>query len=351
MFLGLVLSMLLCWLLSLPRIHLSLLSEENYLSRQRTSFINGFFILFVFMSHMTQYDIELSDAERMALFVMPRGQLIVAPFLFFSGYGLMCSLMRSREEYAGKLLKLRLPRLWLHFVLCIACYWALNTFLVGKEYSLGHIILSALTWQSFGNSNWYIGVTLLSYFILGVSSYVTRHHGNFAMLLVSSVLLMICLQLICLYKEPYWVNTALCIPAGMAYAMFRKPIESVLRRIPIPTLLMGVLLMWLGCVTHRTWLGITLLGNFGSVLYALGICLVQGCISYKRPFPLLVWCGGTALFFIYILQRLPMITGAYFGWNIEYREAYVGGCLSMSFLLAYIAIPLFRRLDKLIFRL
>lgn len=351
MFVVLVFLMLLCWLLSSPRVHLFLLSGEDYLSRQRTSFMNGFFILFVIVRHMTQYGIEPSDAERIALFIMPRGQLIVTPFLFFSGYGLMCALMRSRGEYVGKLLKLRLPRLWLHFVLCIACYWALNTFLAGTEYSLSHIFLAALTWKSFGNSTWYIGVTLLSYIILAVSSYATRHHGNIAMWLVSSILLVICLQLILLYKEPYWVNTALCIPAGMGYAMFRKTIENFLRRIPVPTLLLGVLLMWLGCVTHRTWLSLDLLGNIGSVLYALGICLAQGCISYKRPFPLLVWCGGTALFFIYILQRLPMITGAYFGWNIAYREAYVAGCLIMALLLAYIAVPIFRRWDKLFFRL
>ena len=349
MFVVLIFALLLCFLLSSPRIHLQLLSEEDYLSRQRTSFLNGFFIVFVFIRHITQYDIVPSEWERMALYVMPRGQLLVTPFLFFSGYGLMCSMMRSRYEYTGKLLTTRFPKLWLHFVLCIACYWCLSSLLLGKEYSLSHICLAAVTWTSFGNSTWYIGVTLLAYLILAISSYVTGRRGNILMWMVSFFLTVICLQLILLYKEPYWGNTALCIHAGMAYAMFRGPIEGLLRRIPLPTLFLGGALMWLGCVTHRTWLYIDLLGNVGSILYASGICLLQGCISYKRPFPLLVWCGGPALFFIYILQRLPMMIGAYFGWNHDYREVYVAGCFVLTILLALLAIPLFKKLDKVLF--
>lgn len=350
MFVALVFLLLLCWLLSSPRIHLSLLSEENYLSPQRTSFINGFFIVFVFISHITQYDIVPSELERMALFLSPRGALMVTTFLFFSGYGLMCSMMRSRNEYTRKLLMVRFPKLWLHFVLSITCYWCLSTFLLGAEYSLSHICLAAITWESFGNSNWYIGITLLAYLILAISSFMVKHRGYILMWIVSFVLMVICLHMIRLYKPAYWVNTALCIHAGMAYAMFRRPIEGMLRRIPIPTLFLGGALMLLGVLTHRIWVYVAILGNFGAILYALGICLLQGCISYRRPFPLLVWCGGPALFFIYIFQRLPMMVGAYFGWNIEYRDAYIAGCFVLSLMLAFGAIPLFKKLDQVLFR-
>lgn len=335
--------------LSRPRLHSRLLSEEDYLSRQRTAFINGVFILFVFIRHISQYHVVPGNMEQWALLSMPRGQLLVTPFFFFSGYGLMCSLRRNRDKYVGKLLQNRFPKLWLHFVLCVALYWSVNTFLVGKEFSLAHICLSALTWESCGNSTWYIGVSLLAYLLLAAAAFVTKKHGYIAMLSVVAVLFTMCLLLINVYKASFWVNTALCIPAGMAYALYRKAIEQVFRCIPLPTWLFGVLFMWLGCVGHRSWLGYDILGNIGAVLYAFGLCLMQGCVEWKRPLPLLVWCGGPALFYLYILQRLPMLVGAYFGWNTEYRDAYVAACFLLTLLLAYIAIPLFKRVDKCLF--
>lgn len=345
----LVLFLILCALLSKPCVHLHLLADNDYLSHSRTNFINGFFVVFVFIRHFSQYDIVPDSVERMAFHIMPAGQLLVTPFLFFSGYGLMCSMRRSRQSYTGKLMMTRFPKLWLHFALCIAVYWAVNTFLVGEQFTLCHSCLALLTWTSFGNSTWYIGIMLLAYLVLAICSFAMGKRGNIAVLVTSTLLLTICLLLINVYKASYWVNTALCIPAGMAYAVYRPSIDAFLRRIPIPSLLLGAVIMWLGCKTHRSWMGFDILGNIGAVLYAAGLCIVQGCISWKRPLPLMVWAGGPALFYLYILQRLPMLIGAYFGWNLEYREAYVAGCFVLTGILAFGVIPLFKKLDHVLF--
>lgn len=346
----LVFLLLLCFLLSKPRLHLSLLTDEDYLSQPRTSFINGFFIVFVFICHILNgYNIGCSQIERWALHLLPYGQLIVTSFLFFSGYGMMCQMMRSRETYAQKLLKVRLPKLWIHFVLCISCFWVVSTFLVGKEYNLLHIVLATLTWTSFGNSNWYIGLCLLAYIIIAIAALTTSRWGLGMTLCVTSILLFLSILVQSEFREAYCVNTALCIPAGMAYALYRAPIETFLRKLPIPTLLIGLALLGAGSITHRLLVEHAILSNIGSILFAAGLCLAQGCISWRRPLPLLRWCGGPALFYLYILQRLPMLIGAYFGWNTDFRELYIAGCFLLTLALAFMAIPMFKKLDKYIF--
>ena len=50
------------------------------LSKEQTSCINGIFVLFVFLSHFGQYETMPWNNLLLAI-----GQLMVAPFLFYSG--------------------------------------------------------------------------------------------------------------------------------------------------------------------------------------------------------------------------------------------------------------------------
>lgn len=57
---------------------------KRALNKEQTTCINGIFVLFVFLSHFGQYETMPWNNLLLAI-----GQLMVAPFLFYSGYGIM----------------------------------------------------------------------------------------------------------------------------------------------------------------------------------------------------------------------------------------------------------------------
>ena len=84
----------------LPSVLSSMKGDD--LSRNVTSAINGLFISIVFLSHLRSYIPEASFAatDGTALLVMTfLGQLIVATFLFFSGFGAMQSIKKRGFSY------------------------------------------------------------------------------------------------------------------------------------------------------------------------------------------------------------------------------------------------------------
>ena len=63
--------------------------NDKYLDKNYTNIIKGFFLLFVFTSHLTQYKLPFSNEwyDTIGLkFNAKLGQLMVTMFLFYSGY-------------------------------------------------------------------------------------------------------------------------------------------------------------------------------------------------------------------------------------------------------------------------
>ena len=72
----------------------------GYLSKEQTTAINGIFVLIVFLSHASTY-VELGgplDAAYSTLKGYLR-QLIVASFLFYSGYGMLESIKKNYTKF------------------------------------------------------------------------------------------------------------------------------------------------------------------------------------------------------------------------------------------------------------
>ena len=97
----------LLYLCSKPRFRRYIERDGVYLSRSWTSFINAIFITLVVCSHgliLFQTTIRDYFPEKVtAAAVGQFGQLMVTTFFFFSGYGIMHSLL-NRERYCNKLL-------------------------------------------------------------------------------------------------------------------------------------------------------------------------------------------------------------------------------------------------------
>lgn len=89
---------------------------NNALSISQTTCVNGIFVIFVFLSHFCQY-VDTSSMPYFQPYLFLRShlvQLIVAPFLFYSGYGIMEHIKTKGNRYVNDI-----PRIGE----CIATYF------------------------------------------------------------------------------------------------------------------------------------------------------------------------------------------------------------------------------------
>ena len=102
--------------LALGAKHRSCLDQGGCLSRDTANVIKGAFILLVFNSHICDYWGE-SNIIRGFL-----GQMIVVPFLFYSGYGVMESIKMKGLDYIKSIPCHRILSTLLNFDVAVCVY-------------------------------------------------------------------------------------------------------------------------------------------------------------------------------------------------------------------------------------
>lgn len=352
-----------CLFKSRPVVHRTCLPDGAYMKKERTAMINGIFIWLVFICHMNGYGLNLSLPDQLTFKPVNKlGQCVVTSFFFFSGYGIMLSLKMKGKVYAKKLLTRRFPLVLLHFAIAVLCFYGVNL-LLGKEYPTSRVLLALTSWESIGNSNWFITVTLLSYLIIGTAALIIPERASKFVILLTAIVLLALIPVL-KHKGSWWVDTCLCIPAGMAFCLIRPRLDQWLQTwklplwIPAAFTCMTGLLIYRGMIVkiitlfeiHIPELNI-LCANIGSILFIIGLTYCFACVSFKnKPSPFMVWSGGPALFYLYIFQRIPMLIGAHHGWTREHTFLYQAGCFIATMAIALVCTKLFPKLDSLIFR-
>ena len=275
--------------------------DNGYLSKEQTGAINGFFVLLVFLRHTVDY-ITLGSWDGVFGAVNTGlDQLIVVPFLFYSGYGIMCSIRRKGQSYVSALPRHRLFTVWYHFALAVAMYLIL-ALCMGKDYGVTRILLSFTGWDSIGNSNWYIFATLVMYLFTWLSFTVFRkdHRLAAAMLMVLAVGYILLMRR---FKGIWWYDTALVYPAGVLYGLYREQIDRFLQK-----------------KAYMPWLALALCGAAFLLCFKLqsglvwregmavtfALTVLCAAMVFKIGNPVLTFLGKYT-FEIYILQRIPMI--------------------------------------------
>lgn len=272
------------------------------LDKETTATINGFFICIVFLSHFSQYCVDVYPNAVGRLF----RQLMVATFLFFSGYGCAAQYRRRGGDYLDGFLSKRILTTLANFDIAV-CVFVVVGFLLGKRFPLRQIILSFVGWDSVGNSSWYIFAILLCYTTFWIAfkicgkkriSDMTRSLGCVA-IVGCAVLVLSRVK-----DQPCWYDTMMVFPAGVMYSLYRERIERFLAKYYWPCL--ALLSVAFATVTHLPVVGSRHWASFNlkSICFALIVVLVTMKVELRSP--ALRWCGEH-LFPIYIYQRIPMI--------------------------------------------
>lgn len=300
---------------------------ERALDKEQTTCINGIFVLFVFLSHFGQYETMPWDRILSAI-----GQLMVAPFLFYSGYGIMEQIQKRGDGYIDSMPRKRILKFYIHFCMALSIYLML-LFVLGKGYSLPRILLAFTGWSSIGNSNWYVFAILVMYSIVYVSFKCFKKHEL-------SVCILLTLLYIIVMKETkgqdWWYNIILCYPAGMILSKHKDRVCSVIQK-PVFFVLMLVLALALYLVSFPI---------LAYEVIAITLCfLIVDVCAHKEIKNSLFHFLGQYVFEIYILQRISMnlFNGCLAGW------VYLTACILVTLVLAYCFKKLETAIDKYIF--
>lgn len=94
--------------------------NSDYMSKDTTGAINGIFVLLVFMCHISGYMQLGSPSDKIWLDLKSwLGQLVVVTFLFYSGYGMMCSIIKKGTPYVKGIFRRRFLSLFAHFDIAV----------------------------------------------------------------------------------------------------------------------------------------------------------------------------------------------------------------------------------------
>lgn len=124
--------------------------NSDYMSKDTTGAINGIFVLLVFMCHISGYMKLGGSSDTIWLDLKSwLGQLVVVTFLFYSGYGMMCSIMKKGTPYVKGIFRRRFLSLFAHFDIAVLLFLLMNLAL-GIKTKTRTTLLAFTTWESIG---------------------------------------------------------------------------------------------------------------------------------------------------------------------------------------------------------
>lgn len=264
------------------------------------------------------------------------GQLMVAPYLFYSGYGIMESVIR-KSNYMRTYPKKRILKTLVNFDAAVLLF-IITMSLIGERYPAYYYITCWIGWDSVGNSNWFIFDILILYALFlicyRVCEYfipkgISERRHQFIMIAIFTIFTIFLWVLLFILKNgSWWFDTLITFPLGVWFSYFRPYFEKYMKRRNL-----SYVLLISGLIVFSLWkyrFGNDVLG-FSACMFC--ILLVMLCTKVEINNKYLQWLGVHA-FSIYIIQRLPMNLFAHYGLN-DNAYLFAAICIPSALLLAY----------------
>lgn len=321
--------------------------EESF-SKPVTDSVKGIFIWLVFLSHFSGYVtyttvIDILGQRISGVF----GQLIVACFLFYSGYGVCESARTKGMKYIKSFPIKRIFKTLLSFDLAVVLYLVLGL-LIGKRYVFSKILYSLIGWESLGNSNWYIFVIICLYIFTYLSFVISKNNEKKAAFLCT---LMTLGFIVFLYftRDTYWYDTALCYVAGMYVSIYKESLIRAITKNNLVWCIGAICVFGAFCILYLLQAH-PLIGLFATVLRSVPFCLTIAFLLTKiRIYNKVLAWSGNFTFELYILQRIPMIILKTVGVDQFNIYVYFVLCVIFTLIIAVAYRFVFGKINKLLF--
>lgn len=323
--------------------------NKDFLSREMTTTINGYFLTTVFMTHIIQY---LSSSKYNAIdwfyidINRALGQLIVAMFLFYSGYGIMESI-KHKDNYIHTFPRKRLIPFVIDFEIAVLIYTGVSC-ITGDAPTFHYFLKAIFAWESVGNSNWYIFAIMYLYVTTYVVFRIFPKKSPLPSIFLIFVFTVYYIYVMPFHKGGWWYDTALCYPVGMLFSYkvdtFRQYFCAPSRKKYYAAALTALIVCFAFVYNFRkgpVW-------NFEllAVLFALSIVMIT--VRFKATNRIYSYIGKN-LFFFYIYQRVFMILlkDSLARYNIYlYFAACMAGTAAISFLMIGIKSKIKQRINS-----
>ncbi len=318
---------------------------QSYCSVSQTRSIKGIFVITVFFYHFISY-VHLESWYDLPLryYCSCFGQLMVAPFFFYSGYGIFESIKAKGPGYIQAFPQKRILKTLFHFDFAV-CLFLLLDLLIGERLSLSRFVLSLIGWDSIGNSNWFIFAILCAYVSVYTAMVFFGKDLSLSLILVT-VLLLVYVVVISHFKGLTWFDTILAFPLGCLLSLHKTKFESIMKgkRIAPIGALLGIFILSVtqsGIVHGFIKSQIALL----AFLYVLIFLSLHVRLENR----ILNWFG-TQVFWIYILQRIPMNLFSFLHLNEYNMYLYFVLCFASTLVLASLFSRWSNRFDSVVFK-
>ena len=301
-------------------------------SVSQTQSIKGVFVITIFFSHICSYVLlEAWYDKPLQSYCIFLGQLMVAPFLLYSGYGIFESVKKKGEAYIKDFPKKRILKTLIHFDFAVILFLILDL-IIERQVSIPVFLLSLTAWKSIGNSNWFIFAILCAYTFAFAGLIIFK--GNLGKALFVIIAMSIAyMVVVSQFKDNYWIDTILAFPIGCSLSLYKDKIDKTLHS-KIVTLGGGLLSVFVLLFTKVGYLPISFfISQISLVTFSFAIIFFS--LYIRLDGRILNWFGAN-VFGIYILQRIPMNLGAYFHWNESNIYAYFIFCFVSTLLLAFV---------------
>lgn len=323
--------------------------HEDYMERDQTGSIKGFFAIIIVFSHFRQY-VQLSNNfldSSFQFFIALFGQLMVTLFFFYSGFGIMKA-YKAKNDYKNRFFKKRFLKTLLHFDLVVILYLILS-FIVGSNYLWQDYVFAWIGWTALGNSNWFIFVMLALYAITQIAFLIARKCRP--LLVAGLVFVFSCVLFLGLYfagKESWWMDTLFCYFAGMVFALLEEKIKTFMQKSKLynyGAVIVSFICFAVSYLFAKRILPSIVAGNITAVLFCL--CVVLILTKIKIDNVILRWLGKYS-FYIYICQRLPMIVLHRLG--VSNVALFLGISIVLTLIISVLLSKSFDKLDKKLFK-
>lgn len=298
-------------IISLIGVKINKTGDDRYLDKEHSTSLKGIFVAVILLSHFNQYiTIENTAFNYPYLLFFERiGQLMVTPFLLFSGYGVMLSIDK-KKGYLNSFLKNRVVKTLIHFDLAVVLFYLMNLVL-GINYSVNPLLV-LIGWDSVGNSNWYIFVLLCLYLITYLVFTMFKNNKRLIQLIVLSLLSLALIGLLIMTKSDYWYDTITAYVLGVWYYCYKDVMNKVLNKYYWIILIVSALLT--AALNILGYRGYGVANVINSAVFCILLLVVTFKLEINNP---IIGLLGNYVFEIYILQRIPYTILATMNLNVH----------------------------------
>ena len=321
--------------------------NSQYIGKTDTAAIKGAFVVLVFLGHISTYINLGAEFDKPYVELKSHlSQMVVSMFFFYSGFGMMTSIMDKGFDYVKRIPIKRLLIVFLNFVIAICLYLVVDWFL-GETFPVSYVMKSFIGLTSVGNSNWYMFTIFIIYIMMFVAYFATAKFKNKLSLIIMTALFTAMVVFLVLFEirkgfDTWWYNTVFLVPFGCWFALFKDTIERLLFKRNALYFLYGTIVLICYFLSYRyRWEGIEVY-TLWAMCFTMAVVLITMKVRFGSKG--LHWLGDN-LFGMYILQRIPMFIFKRVGFAEFDKYLYVVLCFVFTISITYIFNIVFHYID------